>query len=75
MATLEAEMRGIDYRARKVGICLLVARPFSSKRELSQGLMRIGRFEDNCERLKLSGFDLIDRKLEIESLRKIVKFR
>jgi len=34
LASSEVEMRGLDYRARKLGICLIVNRSFSSHRAM-----------------------------------------
>ena len=39
-------MRGFDYRSNGCGIALFVARLFSSRRALLQGLGRVGRYGD-----------------------------
>ena len=46
VTTDEKFMRGLDFRARKVGMALLVNAPFSCPREMSQGMNRVGRFSD-----------------------------
>jgi len=56
-------MRGTDFRAPKYGICLIVAKAFESDRDAEQALARVGRFEDKCERLLLSGVSLVDQEL------------
>jgi len=56
-------MRGNDFRSPINGICLIVAKSFESDRDAEQALARVGRFEDNCERLLLSGVPLVDQKL------------
>ena len=45
-------MRGLDYRAssNKHGICLLVCSPFCNRVNYHQGLMRVGRYGDQCTR-------------------------
>lgn len=48
LATGHEAMRGVDYRAEKTGIILLVAQSFSNVREADQGLKRVGRFGDAC---------------------------
>jgi hypothetical protein len=46
-------MRGLDYRAsgNKHGICLLVCSPFDNRVNYHQGLMRVGRYGDECNRI------------------------
>ena len=53
-------MRGVDYRAPRTGITLLVTRPFYNFRDAEQALLRVGRFGDKCYRFRLRGFDLVD---------------
>jgi hypothetical protein len=60
IATDIAAMRGIDYRAPTKGICLLVCKSFSNKRESNQAGYRVGRQADKCARLILKGLDLLD---------------
>ena len=43
-------MRGFDYRGHDRGLTLVIDRSFDSHRELSQGLARVGRFGEKCER-------------------------
>lgn len=44
-------LRGIDYRAPRHGITLVIAASFSNQRELRQALSRVGRYGDPCERV------------------------
>ena len=48
LATKEEFMRAIDYRAKTKGIDLIVAKSFSTNRQLQQGLGRVGRNNDPC---------------------------
>ena len=68
-------MRGIDYRARRKGICLVVDKPFPSERDKIQGLARVGRFGDECVRVKFEGVDLVDRIQHNLILAKVFAFR
>ena len=42
--TGECIMRGTDFRAQSKGICLILAKGFSTQRDADQGLMRVGRY-------------------------------
>ena len=44
VVTDECIMRGTDFRAQSKGICLILAKGFSSQRDADQGLMRVGRY-------------------------------
>ena len=68
-------MRGLDFRGRKLGICLIVQQPFASERDCQQGLARVGRHGDKAERIKFAGFEIVDRALNISILRELIKFR
>ncbi len=57
-------MRGIDYRAPKVGITQIVAKSFENFREADQGLKRVGRQGDPCYRFLRKNVPLIDPVLE-----------
>ena len=71
-------MRGINYRAPSYGITLIVAKSFENAREADQGLKRVGRQDDPCDRILLKNVPLINSTLEdaynvrlLKSLRKI----
>jgi hypothetical protein len=57
-------MRGLDYRAPKLGITLIIAKSFSNKREALQGDERVGRFGDPCLRIYIENVPIIDKDLE-----------
>ena len=44
VVTDECIMRGTDFRAQSKGICLILAKGFSTQRDADQGLMRVGRY-------------------------------
>ena len=62
-------MRGLDYRAKKNphGVYLLVCSPFSNYMNRKQGLMRVGRYGDNCHRIVNSKMDeeLVKNQVDI----------
>ena len=67
-------MRGLDYRAernKQHGICLLVCSPFSSFMNKKQGLMRVGRFSDNCYRIVNSKMDSASVKDEVDIMKNL----
>ena len=47
-------MRGVDYRCKAHGIDLLLARDFPNTRAYVQGLGRVGRYGERCDRFKWS---------------------
>ena len=51
-------MRGIDYRAP--AIALLIGKSFGNARDGDQGLKRVGRKGDRCQRIAIEGVPLID---------------
>ena len=56
-------MRGMDYRSSDgLGIDLLIAKSFDSKRSLIQGLNRVGRYGESFGQYKLTAMDLVDIK-------------
>jgi len=57
----EHSMRGLDFRAPRLGMVLVINAAFSSPRDRSQGLSRVGRFTDECLRVKLGSFDDVDQ--------------
>ena len=57
-------MRGLDYRAPKLGITLINAASFVNKRESLQGQDRVGRFGDACTRVYIESIPLINKGLE-----------
>jgi len=75
IVTEASQMRGTDFRSPIHGICLIVAKSFESNRDAEQALARVGRFDDKCERLLLSGVPLVDQKLYEPMLANLTKFR
>lgn len=55
-------MRGIDYRAPKAKMTLVIAQSFDNHREAVQGFNRVGRFGDECYRVRFSDTAIIDKK-------------
>lgn len=53
-------MRGIDYRSKGAGICLIANKSFTSYRALAQGMSRVGRFNDQCERVFVENVKEVD---------------
>jgi hypothetical protein len=51
IATDPFAMRGFDYRAKTIGIALILAKSFRYEREAIQGLNRVGRNGDECKRI------------------------
>ena len=51
-------MRGIDYRAP--AIALLIGKSFGNARDGDQGLKRVGRKGDRCQRIAIEGIPLVD---------------
>ena len=47
-------MRGLNYRAprNELGICMIICNAFPNTRLRIQGLMRVGRYSDNCYRIQ-----------------------
>jgi len=62
VTSLESMMRGIDYRS-KTGICLIANKSFTSYRALAQGMSRVGRFNDHCERLFVYNVKEVDEAI------------
>ena len=79
-------MRGVNYRApgHPFGILLIVLSPFTDSRARTQGLMRVGRFDDACYRIQNGLVDDTDRlgdatrkgniEREVETLRSKPEF-
>ena len=53
-------MRGVDYRSDNRGIVLVIAKTFATRRDAMQGLMRVGRFGDECVRFVVQGVELFN---------------
>ncbi len=53
-------MRGIDFRSRGAGVCLIANKSFHSYRALAQGMSRVGRFKDPCEREFVENVNEVD---------------
>lgn len=66
-------MRGIDLRA-DCGICLFVAQSFESKRAFEQGLARVGRFGDKCERFILPDVSEVDLESNLKLASSLTSF-
>ena len=58
-------MRGVDYRCEPEGLKLLIARDFSSKRSLLQGMGRVGRYGQPCKRFILPNLEAVDQVVEV----------
>lgn len=67
-------MRGMDYRAPLNGITLIVAASFENYREAVQGLCRVGRYSDPCERICIESIPLVSVALETEYYGRLGKF-
>ena len=55
-------MRGFDYRAPDNGISLVIARSFTTERELHQAMVRVGRHGDKCKRYNVAEVDEINKE-------------
>jgi hypothetical protein len=54
-------MRGFDYRAKVVGITLIIATSFEIETDAMQGLCRVGRHGDPFNIYIVEGIDLVDK--------------
>ena len=75
VACAEMNMRGLDFRAPKLGMTLIVNKGFSSKRDMYQGMNRVGRFGDKCKRVKLGKFSVVDPAGEAQLWSKLFAIR
>ena len=70
-------MRGVDYKTQDgLGIDLLIARNFPSTSAYQQGLGRVGRYGEPCERFRWTGLTdgmMVDKKEELNIISKIAK--
>ena len=71
LISAEYGSRGVDYRAPKNGICLVICSPFSGIRKKYQTYKRVGRFGDPCFRIRDSSVIEIDQAQSIASKGKI----
>lgn len=62
-------------RASTKGLTLIITKPFSSQRDAEQGLARVGRYGDACERLQLEGVELVDYELNAKLVSTLLKSR
>ena len=69
----ETSMRGLDFRAPTIGMVLIVNAAFSSPRDKSQGMGRVGRFKDKCTRVKFGTFEDVDDEKSREVWTKLMK--
>jgi len=60
IATDEFAMRGIDYRCERATIALVIAKTFSCTVEALQGMARVGRFKDQCKRIRFQNVAMVD---------------
>jgi len=74
IATNAELMRAIDYRSPNLGLALVIAKSFEHPRQAQQGLGRVGRNSDPCQRVKLTGVPLVDPKKEFEYRTKLYKY-
>jgi hypothetical protein len=65
-------MRGVDYRAPE--IMLLVGKSFANARDADQGLKRVGRKGDKCQRILIDGTPLVDPEQEAAYQTKLLDF-
>lgn len=67
LVATEAEpgMRGTDLRS-KIGIMLVVMKPFEHRRMALQASMRVGRRGDKYKLVRLLGVDIVDKEAELE---------
>jgi len=68
-------MRGTDFRSVNKGILLIIARAFDCQRDADQGLARVGRFGDKCERVILGGIDLVDKTSSLKNTAEMIKYQ
>jgi hypothetical protein len=47
---------------------------FENKREAIQGFNRVGRFGDNCTRIKFNGVEIIDKEMSLAYTAKLFRF-
>ena len=59
MVTDPLRMRGLDYRS-ETGFTLVIATPFPNTRALVQGLGRVGRYAEPCERYVVPELNPVD---------------
>ena len=67
-------MRGTDLRGGIRGLSLVVNRGFQSKRDADQGLMRIGRCNEKCERYLVNGVELVDPQLHQAFVTRLIDY-
>ena len=67
-------MRGTDFRSR-IGITLVICKPFTNEREVGQALGRVGRFGDPCKRYRSRAVDqLFEHASDVSSLTSLIRF-
>jgi hypothetical protein len=72
VATDPDAMRGVDYRADE--ITLLVGKSFGNARDGDQGLKRVGRNGDRCQRIAIEGIPLVDPVQEAAYQTQLLEF-
>ena len=68
-------MRGYDYRAFMRGICLVIAKSFVTRHDADQGLARVGRYGDKCQRILVNGVSLVDKGKELMLMQPLRRFK
>jgi hypothetical protein len=58
-------MRGYDYRSPNCAMTLVIDRSFDNFREAVQGYYRVGRFGDQCKRIRFGDATLVDQRTSI----------
>lgn len=67
-------MRGIDYRCERATIALVIAKTFSCTVEALQGMARVGRFKDQCKRIRFQNVAMVDTQQELATTAKLFKY-
>ena len=67
-------MRGIDYRSQRNTLYLVIAQGFDCTREALQGMARVGRFGDQCKRIKFSDVELVDKRQQLMYNAKLMQY-
>jgi hypothetical protein len=74
VTSMAACMRGFDFLGKENGLTLIIDSSFESMREAYQGLARVGRFGEKCQRLITHGTELVDSALKMELSRRLLDF-
>lgn len=66
MAQAEIAMRGFDYRSPNCQMTLVIDQSFQNTREAIQGRGRVGRWDDQCKRVRFSDVSLVDQEAQLK---------